>query len=189
MSDGMSRAEKKRHTRSLIVAAGREKVASSGYSALAVRDTARAAGISATGFYRHFETVEDLAVVIAEGTAEMLSRTVSELIAEDPILEMWPEIIVAAGHSDPEEWPALMHGVLDADHAANGVVGAAMEDAHRRIAITLSRMPELAGRTADDVDALADVVLYDLIRTAIAAARGDRDADVDCRNRLSAILR
>lgn len=188
MSDGMSRAEKKKHTRSLILAAGREKVATAGYSALAVRDTAREAGISPTGFYRHFESIDELAGVIAEETATTLSRTVAELIAEDPVLEMWPEIIVAAGHSDPEEWPALMHGVLDAEHPANVVVGEAMDDAHRRIAITLSRVPELSERSADDVDALADVVLYDLIRTAIAAARGDRDADVDCRKRLAAIL-
>ena len=49
-------------------------------------------------------------------------------------------------------------------------------------------MPELEGRSADDVDALADIVVYDLMRTAIAAARGDGDADMECRHRLSAIL-
>ena len=188
MADGKTRAEKKQHTRSLIIAAAREKVATTGYHALAVRETARAAGVVPTGFYRHFDSIEDLAIVVAEGTAATLARTVAEMIAEDPILETWPDVIVAAGRSDPHEWPALMRGLLDFDHPAYPVVAGAVSDAHRRIAITLSRMPELEGRSADDIDALADIVVYDLMRTAIAAARGDGDADMECRHRLSAIL-
>ena len=56
-----SRAEQKRHTRALIVDAGRRAVASRGFSSLAVRELAREAGIVPTAFYRHFESVDDLA--------------------------------------------------------------------------------------------------------------------------------
>ncbi|MEH6380718.1 MAG: TetR family transcriptional regulator, partial [Dietzia cercidiphylli] len=55
-----TRAEQKRHTRALIVAAGRHAVATRGFSGLVDRELSREAGIVPTAFYRHFESVDAL---------------------------------------------------------------------------------------------------------------------------------
>ncbi|MBB1029325.1 TetR family transcriptional regulator, partial [Dietzia sp. SLG310A2-38A2] len=87
-----TRAEQKRHTRALIVAAGRNAVATRGFTGLVVRELAREAGIVPTAFYRHFESVDALATEIAAEASEALGALVDDLVAgpaSDPVVD-WP---------------------------------------------------------------------------------------------------
>ena len=81
MTTPRTRAEQKRHTRALIVEAGRRAVASRGFTGLVVRELAREAGIVPTAFYRHFESVDDLASELAAGAADALGAFVDALVA------------------------------------------------------------------------------------------------------------
>ncbi|HHX85734.1 MAG TPA: TetR family transcriptional regulator, partial [Actinomycetales bacterium] len=104
MTSAGSRAEQKRHTRSLIVAAGREAVAARGFAGLVVREIAREAGIVPTAFYRHFDSLDALATELAAGSAAELARLVDTLVgapAADPPAD-WPPLVADAAAAAPQ---------------------------------------------------------------------------------------
>ena len=113
-----SRAEQKQHTRALIVAAGREAVATRGFAGLVVRELAREAGIVPTAFYRHFDSVDALASELAAGAAEALGIFVDDLASStspDPVTD-WPARATAAATRDPQTWSVLARGLVDTAH-------------------------------------------------------------------------
>ncbi|AVZ38827.1 MULTISPECIES: TetR/AcrR family transcriptional regulator [unclassified Dietzia] len=187
-----SRAEQKRHTRALIVAAGRNAVATRGFSGLGVREIAREAGIVPTAFYRHFESVDALATEIAAGAAEALGGLVDALVAEpasDPAVD-WPERASALAVREPQNWSVLARGLVDTTHADHRVLSAAVDAARRRVGIALGRLETLSGADGNAVDVAADLVVVVLLRLVVEVAVGHdaRAAADECTGRLRIIL-
>ncbi|KAA0916989.1 TetR/AcrR family transcriptional regulator [Dietzia sp. ANT_WB102] len=192
MSIPRTRAEQKRHTRALIVGAGREAVATRGFSGLVVRELAREAGIVPTAFYRHFESVDDLASELAVGAADALASFIDELIStatDDPVTT-WPRLATAAATRDPQTWAMLARGLVDTAHPDHRVLAAAVDSARRRLGITLGRLETLAGADDTSVDIAADLVVVVLLRVLLEVAVGDdeRSAVDGCAGRLRIIL-
>lgn len=187
-----SRAEQKRHTRALIVDAGRRAVASRGFSSLAVRELAREAGIVPTAFYRHFESVDDLAAELAAGAADALGGLVDQLVADptdDPAAD-WPHRASAAAAENPQTWSVLARGLVDTAHPEHRGLSSAVAASRRRIGITLGRLESLSGADGSAVDVAADLVVVVLIRHLMSVADGDdpRSTDADSTARLRVIL-
>ena len=187
-----TRAEQKRHTRALIVAAGRHAVATRGFSGLVVRELAREAGIVPTAFYRHFESVDALATEIAAGAAEALGELVDDLVAgpaSDPVVD-WPGRASVAAVRDPQTWSVLARGLVDTAHADHRVLSAAVDSARRRLGITLGRLETLSGADGSAVDIAADLVVVVLLRLLVEVAVGydARAAVEECTGRLRVIL-
>ena len=187
-----SRAEQKRHTRALIVDAGRRAVASRGFSSLAVRELAREAGIVPTAFYRHFDSVDDLASELAAGSADALALLVDELVAtptDDPATD-WPHHASAAASGNPQTWSVLARGLVDAGHPEHRVLAAAVDTARRRLGITLGRFESLSGVDGEAIDVAADLVVVVLLRHLMGVADGHdaRTAEGECAARLRMIL-
>lgn len=187
-----TRAEQKRHTRALIVDAGRGAVASRGFAGLAVRELAREAGIVPTAFYRHFESVDELATELAAGAAETLGTLVDELVStptRDPVSD-WPRLASAAAAENPQTWSVLARGLVDAGHPEHRVLAAAVDTARRRLGITLGRFETLSGADGESVDVAADLVVVVLLRHLMGVANGHdaRAAEGECAARLRVIL-
>lgn len=192
MTAPRSRAEQKRHTRALIVDAGRRAVAGRGFDSLAVRELAREAGIVPTAFYRHFESVDDLATELAAGSAEALGALVDELVAtptDDPAAD-WPGRASTSAVEHPQTWSVLARGLVDTGHPQHRVLAAAVDTARRRVGITLGRLETLARADGEAVDVAADLVVVVLVRHLVAIADGQdpRAAEEDCTARLRVIL-
>lgn len=169
-----SRAEQKRHTRALIVDAGRQAVALRGFSSLAVRELAREAGIVPTAFYRHFESVDELATELAAGAADALGRLVDALVGtptEDPASD-WPAQVNEVTAELPQIWAVLARGLVDTAHPDHRVLEAAADTARRRLGITLGRIETLSGADGAVVDVAADLVVVVLLRHLNAVAAG-----------------
>lgn len=192
MTAPRTRAEQKQHTRALIVEAGRETVASRGFSGLVVREIARAAGIVPTAFYRHFETLDELAAELVTGAADALTSLVDELLAEAPDqpAARWPGLAVASAGESPRTWSVLTRGLVDTGHPDHRVLAGAVDSARRRLGITLGRLDELAGADGHAIDVAADLVVVVILRTlADVAAGGDpRTGAEECSQRLRMIL-
>ncbi|MDX2356723.1 TetR/AcrR family transcriptional regulator [Dietzia sp. PP-33] len=187
-----TRAEQKRNTRALIVAAGRNAVATRGFSGLAVRELAREAGIVPTAFYRHFESVGALASELAAGAAETLGALVDDLVtdpASDPAVA-WPVRAADAAVRDPQTWSVLARGLVDTAHADHRVLSAAVDTARRRLGIALGRLDTLSGADSAAVDVAADLVVVVLLRLLVEVAVGydARAAIENCTGRLRVIL-
>lgn len=187
-----TRAEQKRHTRALIVAAGRKAVATRGFAGLVVRELAREAGLVPTAFYRHFESVDALASELAAGAAETLAELVDDLVtaaATDPAVE-WPVLASAAAVRDPQTWSVLARGLVDTAHADHRVLSGAVDSARRRLGITLGRLDTLSGADGTAVDIAADLVVVVLLRLLVEVAVGydARAAGEECTGRLRVIL-
>lgn len=192
MNSAGTRAEQKRHTRALIVAAGREAVAARGFAGLVVREIAREAGIVPTAFYRHFESLDALATELASGSADALVGLVDALVADpaaDPGTD-WPRTAAEAAAAAPQTWSVLARGLVDTAHPDHRVLTDAVDTARRRLGITLGRHEALAGADGDAVDIAADLVVTDLLRLAheVASGRDARAATEACVRRLGVVL-
>lgn len=187
-----TRAEQKQHTRALIVAAGRNAVATRGFAGLVVRELARDVGIVPTAFYRHFESVDTLATELASGAAEALGKLVDDLVsapAADPATD-WPARAAAAAVGDPQTWSVLARGLVDTAHPDHRVLAGAVDSARRRLGITLGRLETLSGADGSAVDIAADLVVVVLLRLLVEVAVGydARAAVEECTGRVRVIL-
>lgn len=192
MTTPRTRAEQKRHTRALIVEAGRNAVASRGFTGLVVRELAREVGIVPTAFYRHFESVDDLASELAAGAADVLGAFVDELVStptEDPATD-WPGRAADAATRDPQTWGMFARGLADTAHPDHRVLTAAVDSARRRLGITLGRLDTLSGADGTAVDIAADLVVVVLLRLLVEVSVGyaARTARDECAARLRVIL-
>lgn len=171
-------------------------MASRGFASLAVRELAREAGIVPTAFYRHFDSVDELATELAAGAADTLGTLVDELVGTatatatgDPAAD-WPRLASAAAAEHPQIWSVLARGLVDSGHTEHRVLAAAVETARRRLGITLGRSDTLSGVDGDAVDVAADLVVVVLLRHLMGVAGGHdaRTAEGESTVRLRVIL-
>lgn len=167
-------------------------MAARGFSGLVVRELAREAGIVPTAFYRHFDSVDELASELAVGAAGTLAAFVDGLVAvpdADPATD-WPHRAVTAAVRDPQTWSVLARGLVDAAHPDHRVLSSAVDSARRRLGITLGRLGPLSGADGSAVDIAADLVVVVLLRLLAEVAVGydGRAAADECTGRLRVIL-
>ncbi len=167
-------------------------MASRGFTGLVVRELAREAGIVPTAFYRHFESVDDLASELAAGAADALGAFVDALVAAptgDPATD-WPELAVEVATRDPQTWGMVARGLVDTAHPDHRVLTAAVDSARRRLGITLGRLETLVGADGAAVDVAADLVVVVLLRLLVEVSVGTtaRTALDECTRRLRLIL-
>lgn len=170
MATGGSRAEQKRHTRSLIVAAGREAVAARGFGGLVVREIARDVGIVPTAFYRHFASLEELSAELAAGSAGLLAELVDALVVEP--VATWAGRAAESGAEHPQTWSVLARGLVDVGSADHAVLTDAVAVARRRVGIALGREERLSRADGSTVDVVADLVVVELLRVLVEVASG-----------------
>ena len=167
-------------------------MASRGFSGLVVRELAREAGIVPTAFYRHFDSVEELATELAGAAADALGTLVDTLVStptQDPASD-WPHQVSARAAENPQTWSVLARGLVDTGHPEHRVLAAAVDTARRRLGITLGRFETLSGADGESVDVAADLVVVVLLRHLIGVANGHdaRAAEGECAARLRVIL-
>src|SRR5699024_5276194 len=110
----------KRHTRTLIIDSARGFVADRGFSALALREIARAAGIVPTAFYRHFESLDDLAAELTVTAADAFRRVITALedLGSAPPWEAWPPVLAEAGERDGQTWVVFVRALVEGERPA-----------------------------------------------------------------------
>lgn len=74
----MNRLEQKQQTRRKLIDAALAMSAEGGFTSLSLREVAKRAGITATGFYRHFRDLDELGLVLVDEVAMALRGMIRE---------------------------------------------------------------------------------------------------------------
>ena len=66
MSESVTRAERKEHTRQRLLDVTLKMITNRSLASISLREVARAAGIVPTAFYRHFDSIDALGVELVD---------------------------------------------------------------------------------------------------------------------------
>ncbi|MBI2705740.1 MAG: TetR family transcriptional regulator [Actinobacteria bacterium] len=78
----VSRQQTKEQTRQALLAAALKLLSQHSFDSISLREVTREAGVSPTAFYRHFEDMEELGLVLVEESLGTLRVVIRELRAE-----------------------------------------------------------------------------------------------------------
>ncbi|MGH2604323.1 MAG: TetR family transcriptional regulator, partial [Dehalococcoidia bacterium] len=175
------RQERKERTRQALLDAGLALVAEHGFAGLSLRQIAREVGIVPTAFYRHFRDLDELGLaLVAEsfGTLRQMLRAARHDITDyRTVIDQSVEIL--------EQYVAQRraHFQFIARERSSGVL--VIRQAIRwelrlfvsELALDLSRFPVLSEWPAQDLQALAELIVNSMVVTAegLLDAGSERD--------------
>ena len=104
----MTRVERKEVTRRAIIAAALKLLDERNFSALSLREVTREAGIVPAAFYRHFESMDALGLVLIDESfrslREMLRSARTDKLDPNRMIESTVEILTASVTRQREHW-------------------------------------------------------------------------------------
>jgi AcrR family transcriptional regulator len=179
-SDGGSREEGKELTRAALLRAALKLLSRSSFDSISLREVTREAGISPTAFYRHFEDMEELGLVLVEQSFGTLSDMLRSARTD---AAMWPDAIhgsvdVVVRHADAHE----LHMRFIARERYGGV--RRIRRAIRRelqlfadeLALDLAVFPVIQDWTADDRRMFAGLIAETMIHMVAELLEADSAA-------------
>ncbi|MCV7193270.1 TetR family transcriptional regulator [Mycolicibacterium brumae] len=183
----VSRDERKGATRRAILDSALDLLAERSFTALSLREVAREAGIAPTAFYRHFDSMDALGLVLIDESfrklREMLRGARTGQLDPKRIIDSSIDILIKGVKQDPEHWRFIARerhsGVATLRHAIRAEIRVITSE----LAIDLARIPGLNGWTHDDLNILASLMVNAMISIAEAVEDASDPASVeDIRN-------
>lgn len=168
-----SREERKEATRRAIIAAALTLLEDHSFSALSLREVARAAGIVPAAFYRHFDSMEALGLVLIDESfralREMLRTARAGELDLNRVMESSVDILTANFTLQREHWRFIVRerssGVAALRHAIRTEIRLITSE----LATDLARFPGgLATWGTEDLNILASLVVNSMIIVAEA---------------------
>lgn len=168
----MSRVERKEATRRAIVDAALTLLAEGSFSALSLREVAREAGIAPTAFYRHFDSMEALGLVLIDESfrslRDMLRGARMGNLDPSRIIDSSVDVLIASVHERREHWRFISRerssGVTVLRHAIRSEIRVITSE----LAVDLARLPGLATWSHEDLNVLSTLMVNSMISTAEA---------------------
>src|SRR5690348_13084244 len=106
--DSQSREERKEATRRAIIAAALKLLQDRSFSSLSLREVTREVGIVPAAFYRHFESMEALGLVLIDESfrrlRDMLRGARAGKLDPNRVIESSVDILIDGVNSDREHW-------------------------------------------------------------------------------------
>jgi AcrR family transcriptional regulator len=167
-----TRQERKRQTRRALLDAALELLEEQSFSSLSLRRVTRAAGIVPTAFYRHFDDMEELGLVLIDESFRTL-RAMIRAARENPqtyehAIHNSVEIIVQYVHEHDTHFRFIARerfgGVAALRHAISSEIRLFASD----LATDLARFPYLDRWSTDDLQLLAGLMVNVMVSTAEA---------------------
>lgn len=163
----MSRDERKEATRRAIVAAALRLLDESSFSALSLREVTREAGIVPTAFYRHFESMEELGLVLIDESfralREMLRDARAGKLDPNRVIESSVDILIASAGERREYWRFIGRERSTGITVLRYTIRAEIRLITSELATDLARVPGLAGWSTEDLNILAGLFVNSMI--------------------------
>jgi AcrR family transcriptional regulator len=164
--------ERKEATRRAIVAAALKLLGDRSFSGLSLREVTREAGIVPAAFYRHFESMEALGLVLIDESfrtlREMLRAARAGRLDTNRVIESSVEILVASVAERREHWRFIgrerSSGVTVLRYAIRTEIRLIISE----LATDLARFPELREWSTEDLNVLATLFVNAMIVIAEA---------------------
>ena len=178
-----TRGERKEVTRRAIIGAALKLLDERNFSALSLREVTREVGIVPAGFYRHFESMEALGLVLIDESfrslREMLRAARTDKLDPNRMIESTVEILTASVTQQREHWRFIVRerstGIPVLRHAIRAEILLITSE----LATDLSRIPGLDSWSAEDLTIRAGLFVNSMIVIAEAIEDAPDAAAVD----------
>ncbi len=181
-----TRQERKQRTRQALLDAALALLEEQSFSSLSLRQVTRAAGIVPTAFYRHFEDMEELGLVLIDESFRTLRAMIRAARADPRTYEHMiansVEILVGYVHEHDVHFRFIARerfgGVASLRHAIRTEIRLFSSD----LATDLARLPDLERWSTEDLQLLAGLMVSTMVGTAEAlldAPAGDAAAEAE----------
>lgn len=178
-----SRDERKEATRRSILDAALNLLSERSFSALSLREVAREAGIAPTAFYRHFDSMDALGLVLIDESFRtlraMLRSARTGQLDPSRIIESSIDILIKGVRDDPEHWRFIARerhsGVSTLRHAIRSEIRVITSE----LAVDLARIPGLNTWTHEDLSVLSSLMVNSMISIAEATEDASDPAAIE----------
>jgi AcrR family transcriptional regulator len=169
---GPSREERKEATRRAIVAAALKLLDDRSFSGLSLREVTREAGIVPAAFYRHFESMEALGLVLIDESfrtlRDMLRGARSGKLDPNRVIESSVEIVLASITERREHWRFIGRERSSGVTVLRYAIRTEFRLLTSELATDLARFPGLNAWSTDDLNVLASLFVNSMIVIAEA---------------------
>jgi AcrR family transcriptional regulator len=170
--EGPSREERKEATRRAIVAAALKLLGDRGFSGLSLREVTREAGIVPGAFYRHFESMEALGLVLIDESfrtlRDMLRGARAGKLDPNRVIESSVEIVVASVTERREHWRFIGRERSSGVTVLRYAIRTEFRLLTSELATDLARFPGLNAWSTEDLNVLATLFVNSMIVVAEA---------------------
>ncbi len=170
--DVVSRIERKEATRRAIVDAALKLLAEDSFSALSLREVAREAGIAPTAFYRHFDSMEALGLVLIDESfrtlRDMLRGARAGKLDPTRTIDSSVDIVISGITERPEHWRFITRERSSGVAVLRYAIRTEIRLITSELAIDLARFPGLSEWSSEDLNILAMLFVNAMISIAEA---------------------
>nr|MBM4731270.1 TetR family transcriptional regulator [Prescottella equi] len=176
-----TRAQRKERTRQALLDRALELHADRTFASVSLREVARAAGIVPTAFYRHFASMDELGVVLAEDSMRVLRRmlrdarrTPSSRNARDSL-----DILVRQVRAHEAEFRFVARERYGGVPEVRRAIATELRLFVSELTIDLGRMPALGDWDAPDLEMAADLIVQAMLAAVVDLLEVDRPGSAE----------
>jgi AcrR family transcriptional regulator len=174
-SGGSSRRESKELTRKALLRASLKLLSRRSFDAISLREVTREAGISPTAFYRHFDDMDELGLVLVDESFGALRDVLRDARSDPDVYENAIRVSIKVLVEHVDEHEAHLRFIARERYGGVGRIRRAIARELQlfadELAIDLGRFPFVDHWSMDDRHMLADLLTETLV--ALAAALVD----------------
>jgi AcrR family transcriptional regulator len=174
-----TREERKLQTRQAIIDAAMRLLAEDSFSGLSLREVTREAGIVPGAFYRHFESMEALGLVLIDESFRSLRdmlRDARSNLDPDHVIESSIEVLSRNVEDNRLHWRFITRERNSGVSVLRYAIRAEIRLITSELATDLARFPALTHWKTDDLNVLASLFVNAMVQ--IAEALEDTDDSV-----------
>ncbi|RLV51010.1 TetR family transcriptional regulator [Nocardioides mangrovicus] len=178
-----SRQERKERTRQAILAAALRLSADGGLVAVSLRQVARDVGIVPTAFYRHFDSVEELGLVLVDESFVSLRAMLRDVRREATLEGVIPrsvDVLLDHVRRQPAHFRFIARERNGGSAAIREAIRRELALAQRELADDIARIPGTEGWSRDDLLTMCDLIVTAMVSTAekIMRTHAEDEAEV-----------
>ena len=184
-----TREERKERTRRAILDAALDLSDEQTLAALSLRQVAREVGVVPTAFYRHFSSLDDLGLTLVEESFVSLRTMMRDVRRGDPafdtIIDRSLDVLVEHVHAQRAHFGFIARERAAGPSVVRDEIRRQIELFERELATDLARLPGIESWSAEDLQALANLIVTSVVATAeqIISARPDAEDQIVARAR------
>lgn len=165
-----TRGERKERTRRALLDAALRLSDVETFATLSLRQVAREVGIVPTAFYRHFDSLEELGMVLVEESMGSLRAVLRDVRRGDPaveqVIDRSLDVLVEHVHTHRARLGFIARERVAGPPAVREEIRDQLDRFEQELATDISRMPGTGTWSAADRRVLANLVVTSVVATA-----------------------
>jgi AcrR family transcriptional regulator len=175
-----TRRERKRQTRQALLESALVLLEDRSFDSLSLREVARNAGVVPTAFYRHFESMEELGLVLVGESFHTLREMIRAARADparfEHVIRSSVEILVRHVHEQRLHFRFITRERFGGVAALRAAIRNEIRLFATELATDLARFPYLSTWSTEDLQMMAGLIVNAMVSTAEAILDAPSDA-------------